>query len=154
MANPHPKDPIPPYLLKGTAQALLAVQVIVNNLCEVKRRQQCEHHREQHRESHTMERGSPDPPHRVLRSTRALGSLPALMTLSVWFMMNLSGATQKSLVPCGDETEHSGVGTVLSNSTATPRPPLTTAAAVSTAMEHQLRMRVRSPQHNILQGEG
>lgn len=37
-------------------------------------------------------------------------SLPALISLSVWFMMNLSGATQKSLVPCGggDETEHGG----------------------------------------------
>lgn len=42
---------------------------------------------------------------------------PALMSLSVWFMMNLSGATQKSLVPCGDKRDIVGAGkdeTVLS----------------------------------------
>ena len=72
-ATSHPKDPIPPYLLEGTAQALLTVQVIVNNLCEVKWRCQCEHHhRQQHRESHSAEHGSPEPPHHVLGSTRAL----------------------------------------------------------------------------------
>lgn len=36
-------------------------------------------------------------------------SLPALISLSVWFMMNLSGAMQKSLVPCGG-TRRSTVG--------------------------------------------
>lgn len=62
VATPHPKDPIPLYLLEGTAQALLTVQVIVNNLCKVKRRRHCEHHREQHRESQSVEHGSPEPP--------------------------------------------------------------------------------------------
>lgn len=32
------------------------------------------------------------------------------MSLSVWFMMNLSGATQKSLVPCGVERDLIGAG--------------------------------------------
>lgn len=84
-------------------------------------------------------------------------SLPALISLSVWFMMNLSGATQKSLVPCRDETEHGGgrQGAGLPPPhAAAPRRPLTTAAAVSRAMEAQLRTRVRSPQHSILRGEG
>lgn len=88
------------------------------------------------------------------------------MSLSVWFMMNLSGATQKSLAPCEDERDvveagKDGTGALsprLCPSTAgTPPPfpaPLTTAAAVSTAMEAQLRMSVNSPQHSILQGEG
>lgn len=85
------------------------------------------------------------------------------MSLSVWFMMNLSGATQKSLVPCEDkrdviEAGKDGMGALGCPGTAgTPPPfpvPLTTAAAVSTAMEAQLRMSVKSPQHSILQEEG
>lgn len=88
------------------------------------------------------------------------------MSLSVWFMMNLSGATQKSLVPCGDERDLIGAGKDgmstrsprLCPGTASTTPllpaPLTTAAAVSTAMEAQLRMSVSSPQHSILRGEG
>lgn len=80
--------------------------------------------------------------------------------------MNLSGATQKSLVPCGDERDivragKEGMGALspwLCPGTAGTIPPfptpLTTAAAVSTAMEAQLRMSVSSPQHSILRGEG
>lgn len=56
----------------------------------------------------------------------------------------------------GGDTRRStvGAGRALSCPPPTLQPPLTTAAAVSRAMEAQLRTRVRSPQHSILRGEG
>lgn len=57
---------------------------------------------------------SSPPPHSQLS--------PALISSSVWFMMNLFGATQKSLVPCGDRGT-SSVPTALGTAPASPSLP-------------------------------
>lgn len=173
--RPAAGHPAPPYLLEGVAQALLTVQVIMNHLCKANGRCRCERPgwgaaaawgwQDGSGERRTprwagpgrtpgscLEPVPPTPPSQLS---------PALMSLSVWFMMNLSGATQKSLVPCGDK----GHGRGRQGQHGCPQPsaaprhsryppaPLTTAAATSTAREAQLRMSVSSPQHSILWAE-
>lgn len=128
--RPHPsprqhQGGCPPalYLLEGAAQALVTVQVIMNHLCRENRNisRSVPGHREPWGAQRQRGASTPGwvwgsclsspPPHSQLS--------PALISLSVWFMMNLFGATQKSLVPCGDRGT-SLVPTELSTAPASP----------------------------------